>query len=82
MMWVKSETDSARSVRRNCSCQCGFLLDMVQSKDGLPRQFAFRTAMPYILCHEEPQRDTEKTFEFRGSSLAECSHATLSCTVP
>lgn len=23
--------------------------------DSLPRQFAFRTAMPYILCHEESQ---------------------------
>eukprot|EP00434_Breviolum_minutum_P016162 symbB.v1.2.014241.t1/scaffold1038.1/size142643/1 len=23
--------------------------------DGLPRQFAFRTAMPYILCHEDSQ---------------------------
>ena len=82
MMWVKSETDSLRSFRRNYSCQCWFSLDMVQSKDGLPRQFAFRTAMPYILCHEEPQRDTSKTFEFRGSSLAQRSHANLSCTVP
>ena len=60
----------------------GFKSKIVQSEDNLPRQFAFRTAMPYILCHEEPQTDTGKTFEFRGLSLAQCSHATLSCTVP